>query len=166
VGVLQAGGGLGLVLEALQLPGVERRGERQHLQGDAAAQRQLLRLVDDAHAAPAHLADQAEVAQRRRTLRGAGRRGRRPGGVHAGQAEQLQRRQHLPQQGGDARVAGGVLLDRRPLAPVEPLREFVGDLAHQRLDRRPFRRRRLVHGGDSIRPLSTSSFRSRSRARP
>ena len=63
VRVVQAGGGLGLELEPLQLPGVERRGERQDLQRHPAAQRELLGLVDDAHAAPADLAEDPEVAQ-------------------------------------------------------------------------------------------------------
>ena len=55
---------LGLVLEALQLARVQRRRERQHLQRHPPAQRDLLGLVDDAHAAAAHLAEDPEVAQR------------------------------------------------------------------------------------------------------
>ena len=66
VRVVQLRRRLGLVLEALQLPGVQRRRERQHLEGDAPAQRQLHRLVDDAHAAAADLADDAEIAERLR----------------------------------------------------------------------------------------------------
>ena len=69
VRVMQLGGRLRLVLEALQLPGVERGGERQHLQGHAPAERELLGLVDDAHAAPADLADDAEVAELHREIR-------------------------------------------------------------------------------------------------
>ena len=57
-------GRLGFVAEALQLPRVHRGGERQHLERDAAAERNLLRFVDDAHAAAADFADQAEVAER------------------------------------------------------------------------------------------------------
>ena len=56
-------GGVGFVLEALQLPRVEHGGERQHLERDAAAERNLLGLVDDAHAAAADLAEDAEVAE-------------------------------------------------------------------------------------------------------
>ena len=67
VGVVQAGGGLGLELEPLELPGVERRGEGQDLQRHAAAERDLLGLVDDAHAAAADLAEDPEVAQLRRS---------------------------------------------------------------------------------------------------
>jgi hypothetical protein len=44
-------GRLGLVLEALQLPGVEGGGERQDLEGHPPAQGDLFGLVDDAHAA-------------------------------------------------------------------------------------------------------------------
>ena len=51
--VVQAGRRPRLVLEALETPRVHRRGERQHLQRHPAAQRHLLRLVDDAHAAAA-----------------------------------------------------------------------------------------------------------------
>jgi hypothetical protein len=54
---------LGLVLEALQLPGVQGRGERQHLQGHAPLQRELHRLVNHPHAAPADLAENAVIAQ-------------------------------------------------------------------------------------------------------
>jgi hypothetical protein len=64
VGVLQVRRRLGLVLEALQLAGVEGGGERQHLQGHAPAQEDLHRLVHHAHAASADLADDAEVSQR------------------------------------------------------------------------------------------------------
>ena len=63
VRMVQAGGGLRLDLEPLEMPRVERRGAGQDLQGDPPAQRDLHRLVDDAHAAPAHLADQPEVTQ-------------------------------------------------------------------------------------------------------
>ena len=58
------GGRLGLVLEAGDLPGVEHGGERQHLQRHAAAQRDLLRLVDHAHAAAADLADERKSPSR------------------------------------------------------------------------------------------------------
>src|SRR5262249_22488038 len=60
---------------ALQLPFVEGSRERQHLQGHTPAQRQLLGLIDDAHAATADLAQNAEVAQGRgtREVQGRGR---------------------------------------------------------------------------------------------
>ena len=63
VRVVERGGGAGFVLEAGQLLLVEHRGERQDLQRDAAAERELLGLVDDAHAAAAELAEDAEVAE-------------------------------------------------------------------------------------------------------
>ena len=47
------------MLEPLELPRVQGRRERQHLQRHPAAQRELLGLVDDPHAAPADLADAA-----------------------------------------------------------------------------------------------------------
>jgi hypothetical protein len=64
VRVFQNRSGLGFVLEALQLPLVQHRCKRQHLQGDLSAQRNLLRLVHYAHPAPADFAEDAEVAQR------------------------------------------------------------------------------------------------------
>src|SRR5437870_5657921 len=61
--VVQAGGGAGFIVEALQLPWIERGSEGEHLEGDAAAERDLLRFIDDAHAAPADLAHQAKIAE-------------------------------------------------------------------------------------------------------
>ena len=61
--VMQLRGRLGLDLESLPLFGVDRRGERKHLQGDAAAQRDLLGFIDDPHATPTHLAENAVVTQ-------------------------------------------------------------------------------------------------------
>ena len=63
VGVVQLRGRLGLDLEPLALLGVDRRREREDLQGDPAAQRDLLGLVDDAHAPPPDLAEDAVVAE-------------------------------------------------------------------------------------------------------
>ena len=63
VRVVERGGGAGFVLEAGELLLVEHRGEGQHFQGDAAAERDLLGFVDDAHAAAADLAEDAEVAE-------------------------------------------------------------------------------------------------------
>ena len=61
--MMQQCGRLRFVLEAVQLLGIEGGGERQHLDGDTAIQRELLRLVNDAHAAAADLADETEIAQ-------------------------------------------------------------------------------------------------------
>ena len=65
---------LRLVFESLQMPRVHRPRVRQHLQCDPPAERNLLRLEHDAHAAPADLADQPEIAQlaqRRQVVPGA-----------------------------------------------------------------------------------------------
>jgi len=75
--VMQMGRRLRLVFEALQLLGIEGGRERQYLEGHAAAKRDLHRLVDHAHAAPADLPDKAVVAQRGF---GVYLRGRRRGG--------------------------------------------------------------------------------------
>ena len=63
VGVVQMRGRLGLDAEPGDLPRVDGGGEREDLQGHPTAQRVLLGLVDDAHAAAAELADDAEVAE-------------------------------------------------------------------------------------------------------
>ena len=63
IGVMQLGGGLGFVVETLQLLGVEGGGEGQHLQGHAASQRQLHRFIDDAHAAATDLAQDGKIAE-------------------------------------------------------------------------------------------------------
>jgi hypothetical protein len=61
--VLDLGSRQGLGLEALKATGVNGRGEREDLERDAPAERDLLGLIDDPHSAPAHLAQQAKVAQ-------------------------------------------------------------------------------------------------------
>jgi hypothetical protein len=63
VRVMELGGGEGFVAEALKLARVEDRSERKDLERDAAAQRDLLGFVDDAHTAAADLAQDAEVAE-------------------------------------------------------------------------------------------------------
>ena len=62
VRVIQAGDRLRLHLEPPGRLGVEGRGRRQDLEGNAAAQGDLLRLIDDAHPAPTDLAADDEVA--------------------------------------------------------------------------------------------------------
>lgn len=62
-GVMQSGGGAGLVLEAFELAAVEHAGQRQHFEGDAATERKLLGFVDDSHAAATDLAHDAKVAE-------------------------------------------------------------------------------------------------------
>ena len=63
VGVVQLRRRLRLALEATPRPGVLPELLGQDLEGDVPAERDLLRLVDDAHAAVADLADDAVVAQ-------------------------------------------------------------------------------------------------------
>jgi hypothetical protein len=63
VGMIEAGGGEGLVFETLQVPWVEHGGEGEDFQGHATPQRDLLGLVDDAHATAADFAEEAEVAE-------------------------------------------------------------------------------------------------------
>ena len=63
VRMMQLRGGLCLDLEPLPLLGVDRRGEGQHLQCDAPAQRNLLGLVDDAHSPAADLAEDPVFAE-------------------------------------------------------------------------------------------------------
>src|SRR5262249_34328603 len=75
-------------------------GGRRALQGHAAAQRDLLGLIDDPHSAPADLADDAELAQGRR---------RRPERVEV--PEELEHGEDLGQDGGDLRIAAGQLGD-------------------------------------------------------
>jgi hypothetical protein len=79
VRVLQLGGGQGLVLEAGQLPRVERAGEGQQLERHAPRKREVYRLVDHAHAPAAELAHQAIIAQlAHNLLTAAGRSARHP----------------------------------------------------------------------------------------
>ena len=63
IGMVERGSGPGFVFEAGQLLLVEHRGERQHLERHAAAERDLLGFVNHAHAAPAQLAEDAKIAQ-------------------------------------------------------------------------------------------------------
>ena len=53
----------GLGLESLEAARVDGRGEREDLERDPPPQRDLLGLVDDPHPAPAHLAQEAKVAE-------------------------------------------------------------------------------------------------------
>jgi hypothetical protein len=63
VGVVQPGRRPRLALEAAQLLGVGEGVRRQDLEGHAPAERLLLGLVDDPHAAVADFTKDAEVAQ-------------------------------------------------------------------------------------------------------
>ena len=61
VRVVEARRGAGLVDEPLPGLGIGRESGRQELQGDPSVEAEVLGLVDDAHAAPAELADDAEL---------------------------------------------------------------------------------------------------------
>jgi hypothetical protein len=75
----QLGRGLDLAAEALQGVGVGEYGPVDHLDGNLPVHRSLLRLVDDAHAALAQLAQEAVARVVRELLRHPLRRG---GGCH------------------------------------------------------------------------------------
>src|SRR5438105_584700 len=63
VGVVQLGGGMGLVAKTLQLTCVEGGREGQQFQRYLPAQGQLFGLVNDAHAAPTQFVQDAEIAE-------------------------------------------------------------------------------------------------------
>ena len=73
VGVVQLGRRPRLALEAAQLPRVEQGVAGQHLDGHVPAQGELLRLVDDPHAAAAHLPQDLVIPQLPQRRRGRGR---------------------------------------------------------------------------------------------
>ena len=167
VRVVQAGGGLGLDAEPLDLPGVHRGGHRQQLQRHAAAERDLLGLVDDAHAAAAEFPQEPEIAQDPgRSPRLQARPGRqmavagdrRLAEVHEG----LQRRYHAPDRLGVLRVLPDHRLQVHLIARLEALDEVVDELLQggvQLTVGRP----EVVAAGD-CRSSSRSSSRSRNRA--
>src|SRR5262249_30115993 len=59
-----------LVLETLELAGIDGCRERQDFESDTPPKRDLLRFVDHAHAAAAHFTEQTEVAELPDVLRG------------------------------------------------------------------------------------------------
>src|SRR5262249_269166 len=68
VRVVQLRRGVRFIAKALQLPRIHRSGKRQDLQRHLPAERDLLRLVADTHAAPADFAEDAEITENSRTL--------------------------------------------------------------------------------------------------
>ncbi len=132
VGVVQPRRRAGLALEPADLPRVGQGPGRQDLQGDAAAERLLLGLVDDPHPAPAELAQQAELAQPAR--RGPGdlaRAGVDRSGALAVVAAGIPWRQQGGEAGedlvGQVGIAPGILRGRRRLAPPHAVQEFLGE---------------------------------------
>ena len=77
VGVVQLGRRLGLAAEALHGVGGQAQPAAEDLEGHLAVERDLARLVDDAHAAAADLADDLEVAEPLPARRTANHRGHR-----------------------------------------------------------------------------------------
>ena len=100
----------------------------QDLERDASAERLLLGLVDDAHAAPADLAEDAVVAEPLQPRRGVD--GNAAGGVvGAVGAEVLhpdQDREDLADLVGELGVSPAVFLERGPLAAALAAEEVVG----------------------------------------
>ncbi len=128
MGMMEAGRGSRLVVEALQMPRVHCGRERQHLERHPAAQRDLLHLVDHSHAAAANLAENAKIAQRAGWLRGQ----RGPAGTTGlRQRDQLQRGKHLAEEVRGFGMAGGVLFNVRPIAVFLALQKLVGHAGHQ-----------------------------------
>ena len=119
---------LRLAAEPLQGLAVADHVAGQDLEGHAAAQRDLLGLVDHPHPAPADLADDPVVADLSQSRDG----GRRLGCLVAGVALDLldldQGREHLADLLGHLRQAVDVLLQARPLAAAIPLGELLGEL--------------------------------------
>jgi hypothetical protein len=54
---------LSLVLESLKMPRIEHGRKGEYLECDTAVQRNLIRLINDTHAAAANLADNAIFAE-------------------------------------------------------------------------------------------------------
>ena len=109
VGVVQPGSRLGLALEAQQLLGVVEGVRWQHLQRHAPAQRHLLGLEDDAHAALADLAQDTVIAELtdRQTAPEVRPRGSRR--VVAQVFQQQQGGEQLADIGGEVGIVIGVL---------------------------------------------------------
>ncbi len=107
------------------------------------AERDLFGLVDDPHAAPADLADDAIVAQLfdvgdcyRSILIRVDRL--------VGQGDVFHhrhRREDLADLGGEVRMAVDIILERRPFARAVSVEELLGQFQHQARPRSGFRRR-------------------------
>ncbi len=140
VRVMQPRGRAGLALEPADLLRVGERPRRQDLEGDATAERLLLGLVHDAHAAAPHLAQQAELAQAagvRPDVRiglTADRR-RAVGGLVAELLHHQECREQREDLLGQLGMLLGVVLGRHRLAATDPLEELLG----QDLDGVPIR---------------------------
>ena len=127
--MVQERGGPGLAAEPDQRHGARGSILGEDLQGHAAAQALLHRLVDDAHAAPADLAEDAVIAQalgdRPLEPRPVPDRGRPRLVVAAEPLHHRHRWEELADLVGQVRASVGVFGQRRPLAPPVSLGEFV-----------------------------------------
>ena len=122
VRMVQSRRGLGLDFESLQLAGIEHGRKGQDLQRHAPMQRDLLRFVDDSHAAAADLADQTKIADDARRTFGvvtvAEHGMRRPGQFG-------QRWKKLTDDLGNLWELGGIFLDVDGLAPADAVGKLV-----------------------------------------
>jgi len=136
VGVVQPRRRLRLALEALQQVRPRRRLGRQHLEGDVAAERFLHRLVDDAHAAAADLAQQQVLAEPPGVGRpGGGRQGRETAARGPARRPQRQRRRHqLAQLAGVLRVLAQAGFQVDAFAGLEARGEPVDQLGQGRVE--------------------------------
>ena len=128
VGVVQLGRGAGLAAEPLADRPVAGRLPRQNLQRHAAAQRDLLGLVDHAHAAAADLAHDPVIAELSEKRGGGLPRVRVIADVPLDLFDLNQGREHLPDLVGHLGQAVNILLQARPLAQAIPLDELLGQL--------------------------------------
>jgi hypothetical protein len=172
IGVVQPGRGPCLAAEPLLAAGVLADGGGEDFQRDVPAQGELLGLVDDPHAAPADLAEDAVARDpvRTRTLpalsEGSARHA--AGGLVRGPAvgarllDEDHHREDFADAVGQLRILVGVFRQRGPLAPAVTRDEALGELA-DRIGRRAV----FGHGSISPRPpgMLTRIFLSRSRAR-
>ncbi len=138
---MEPGGRLRLAAESLQGLAVARHVAGQDLQRHATAQRDLLGLVDHAHAAPADLAKDPVVADLAE-VRSHGKRGRSQlaARLAIGLLDLDHRREHLADLLGHFREPVDVLLQARALAPAITLGELLGELVEAAVVARTGRR--------------------------
>lgn len=160
VRVVQPGGGLSLADEPLRVRRVVQQLRRQHLDRDAPTERDLFRLVHDAHPAVPDLAEDAVVAQLSQGRRLRLRRRR----VHAfafDALHHLERGEQVLDPLGEVGMGGNVLRDGRAFAPPAAGCELLGQFVQSSLIGSSFGHGRLVPGVmDSSRPPrpAASSF--------
>ncbi len=150
--MVQLGGGVGLGAEPLELAAIEGRGKREHFQGDPAPERDLPRLVHNAHTAAADLTHQLIIAQLGQWLGEAACPAvalERQDGCTAHIGQHSQGRPQPPQPIGLVREAHGVFRQVDLLAGLE----LLGELLDQPVQDRIIRGRRsleTVAGRNSV----------------